>query len=174
MDPGFIIEISYLNDCRVLIGFPFNSKMISPWSRPAFSAGEPHPEAPPKSLVVEKVKSGIDGLITTLRDVIDAEVFEAGKATLKVVAARLPYPARGLPRLLASAYDDGRTSGGGVAQRLEQRSYTPPVGGSSPPSPTSRSGPGSSDCSTWLRSVARAGVVGGNGAPRRRPRARTR
>src|SRR5919202_3388094 len=44
------------------------------------------PEAPPKKLIVEKVKSGIDGLITTLRDPIDAEVFEAGKATLKVVA----------------------------------------------------------------------------------------
>ena len=46
----------------------------------------PKPEAPPKSLIVEKVKSGIDGLITTLRDPIDAEVFEAGKGTLKVVA----------------------------------------------------------------------------------------
>ena len=46
----------------------------------------PRPEAPPKSLIVEKVKSGIDGLITTLRDPIDAEVFEAGKGTLKVVA----------------------------------------------------------------------------------------
>ena len=46
----------------------------------------PHPEAPPKSLIVDKVKSGVDGLITTLRDAIDAEVFEAGKGTLKVVA----------------------------------------------------------------------------------------
>src|ERR1700729_4243249 len=51
----------------------------------------PKPEAPPKSLIVEKVKSGIDGLITTLRDPIDAEVFaagknEAGKTTLKVIA----------------------------------------------------------------------------------------
>src|SRR5437764_8459882 len=44
------------------------------------------PEAPPKTLIVEKVKSGIDALITTLRDKIDAEVFEAGKGTLKVVA----------------------------------------------------------------------------------------
>ncbi|HEX4638333.1 MAG TPA: NAD(P)-dependent oxidoreductase, partial [Chthoniobacterales bacterium] len=33
-----------------------------------------------------KVKNGIDALITTLRDKIDAEVFEAGKGTLKVVA----------------------------------------------------------------------------------------
>jgi glyoxylate reductase len=44
------------------------------------------PEAPPKTLIIEKVKSGIDALITTLRDKIDAEVFEAGKGTLKVVA----------------------------------------------------------------------------------------
>src|SRR5258705_8664353 len=44
------------------------------------------PKAPPKSLVLEQVRSGIDGLITTLRDQIDAEVFEAGKGTLKVVA----------------------------------------------------------------------------------------
>ena len=43
-------------------------------------------EAPPKSLILEKVRSGIDGLITTLRDKIDAEVFEAGRGTLKVVA----------------------------------------------------------------------------------------
>ena len=46
----------------------------------------PEPEAPPKSLIIEKVKSGIDGLITTLRDSIDAEIFEAGKGKLKVVA----------------------------------------------------------------------------------------
>jgi len=44
------------------------------------------PEAPPKALIIEKVKSGIDGLITTLRDQIDAEVFEAGKGHLKVVS----------------------------------------------------------------------------------------
>ncbi len=45
-----------------------------------------HLEAPPKKLIIEKVRSGIDALITTLRDPIDAEVFEAGKGTLKVVA----------------------------------------------------------------------------------------
>src|SRR5436853_6170985 len=44
------------------------------------------PEAPPKKLIIEKVKSGIDALITTLRDPIDAEVFEAGKGKLRVVA----------------------------------------------------------------------------------------
>src|SRR5271166_6825249 len=46
----------------------------------------PKPEPPPKNLIIEKVRSGIDGLVTTLRDKIDAEVFEAGKNTLKVVA----------------------------------------------------------------------------------------
>lgn len=46
----------------------------------------PQPQAPPKSLIVEKVKSGVDGLITTLRDPIDAEVFAAGQKTLKAVA----------------------------------------------------------------------------------------
>src|SRR5882762_5980463 len=44
------------------------------------------PEPPSKSHVVEQLKSGIDGLITTLRDQVDAELFEAGKGTLKVVA----------------------------------------------------------------------------------------
>jgi len=44
------------------------------------------PKAPPKTLIIDKVKSGIDGLITTLRDPIDAEVFEAGKGRLKVIA----------------------------------------------------------------------------------------
>jgi len=37
-------------------------------------------------VILEKVKSGIDGLITTLRDSIDAEVFKAGKGKLRVVA----------------------------------------------------------------------------------------
>jgi glyoxylate reductase len=46
----------------------------------------PGPEAPPKALLLEKVRSGVDGLITTLRDPIDAEVFEAGNGKLKVVA----------------------------------------------------------------------------------------
>ena len=46
----------------------------------------PAPEAPPKSLILDKARSGVDGLITTLRDEIDAEVFEAGQGHLKVVA----------------------------------------------------------------------------------------
>ncbi len=43
-------------------------------------------EPPPKEVIIKKVKSGIDGLITTLRDPIDEEVFAAGEGTLKVVA----------------------------------------------------------------------------------------
>src|SRR5262245_51956929 len=47
----------------------------------------PEPLPPPKALVVEKVRSGIQALITTLRDRIDEEVFAAGVASgLKVVA----------------------------------------------------------------------------------------
>ncbi len=46
----------------------------------------PGPDAPPRKLIIEKVRSGIDGLITTLRDRIDAEVFGAGNPTLKVVS----------------------------------------------------------------------------------------
>ncbi|MBI4455607.1 MAG: D-glycerate dehydrogenase [Acidobacteria bacterium] len=42
-------------------------------------------DPPPKSLVLEKVASGIDALITTLRDPIDEEVFQAGQGTLKVI-----------------------------------------------------------------------------------------
>ena len=46
----------------------------------------PGPEAPPKALILEKLHSGIDGLMTTLRDPIDAEIFAAGGSKLKVVA----------------------------------------------------------------------------------------
>jgi glyoxylate reductase len=46
----------------------------------------PHPEPPSKDLIVAKVREGVDGLITTLRDQIDFDVFEAGKDTLKCIA----------------------------------------------------------------------------------------
>jgi glyoxylate reductase len=46
----------------------------------------PDPQAPPKELLLDRVRSGIDGLITTLRDQIDVEVFRAGQGHLKVVA----------------------------------------------------------------------------------------
>ncbi|HET7184240.1 MAG TPA: D-glycerate dehydrogenase [Terriglobales bacterium] len=46
----------------------------------------PGPEPPPKKLILETLRTGVDGLITTLRDPIDAEIFEAGKGHLKVVS----------------------------------------------------------------------------------------
>jgi glyoxylate reductase len=46
----------------------------------------PGPEPPPRQLLLDKLREGVDGLITTLRDNIDAEVFEAGGARLRVVA----------------------------------------------------------------------------------------
>ena len=46
----------------------------------------PDIEPPPKSVIIEKVESGINALITTLRDRVDREVFEAGLGTLQVVA----------------------------------------------------------------------------------------
>jgi len=43
-------------------------------------------EPPPKSFILDRIRSGIDGIITTLRDPIDDEVMEAGRGTLKVIA----------------------------------------------------------------------------------------
>ncbi len=43
-------------------------------------------EPPPKSLILEKLREGVEALVTTLRDPIDREVFEAGRGTLKVVS----------------------------------------------------------------------------------------
>lgn len=46
----------------------------------------PGPAAPPRELLLQKVSSGIDGLISTLRDKVDAELFRAGEGTLKGIA----------------------------------------------------------------------------------------
>ena len=46
----------------------------------------PDTEPPSKALILEKVRSGIDALITTLRDPIDEEVLAAGACTLRIVA----------------------------------------------------------------------------------------
>ncbi len=46
----------------------------------------PEVDPPPKSVILERVSSGIDALITTLRDPIDEEVFQAGEGTLKVIS----------------------------------------------------------------------------------------
>jgi glyoxylate reductase len=45
----------------------------------------PGPEAPPESLIREKVASGVVALITTLRDRISDAVLAAGRGTLRVV-----------------------------------------------------------------------------------------
>jgi len=50
-------------------------------------AVHPGAQPPPKALVLEKIRSGIAALLTTLRDRIDEEVFAAGKAAgLRVVS----------------------------------------------------------------------------------------
>src|SRR5260370_612576 len=46
----------------------------------------PGPQAPPKSVVLDRVRSGIDALITTVRDPLDGDIFAAGAGTLRVVA----------------------------------------------------------------------------------------
>jgi len=46
----------------------------------------PRPEPPPKSVIIERIRSGIDALITTVRDPLDEEVFSAGAGTLRIVA----------------------------------------------------------------------------------------
>ncbi len=47
----------------------------------------PEVQPPPKPLVVDKLRAGVDALITTLRDRVDEEVFAAGKAAgLRVVS----------------------------------------------------------------------------------------
>jgi glyoxylate reductase len=46
----------------------------------------PGPEAPSHEFLLEKVSAGVDGLITTLRDRIDASVFQAGAGRLKGIA----------------------------------------------------------------------------------------
>jgi glyoxylate reductase len=53
------------------------------WSLEVYDRVEP----PPKAVILEKVRSGIDALITTLRDRIDEDIFAAGeKAGLRIVA----------------------------------------------------------------------------------------
>ncbi len=43
-------------------------------------------EPPPRAVIIAKLAGGVGGLITTLRDRIDEEIFAAGRATLRVVA----------------------------------------------------------------------------------------
>jgi glyoxylate reductase len=45
-----------------------------------------HLEPPPRQLMLEKLRWGVDGLICTLRERIDEEVFQTGKPRLRVVS----------------------------------------------------------------------------------------
>jgi glyoxylate reductase len=63
----------------------------------------PETEPPPKSLIVDKVRSGIDALITTLRDQIDEEVFAEGAGTLRIVA-QIAVGFDNIDRSAANAY----------------------------------------------------------------------
>ena len=67
-----------------------------------------HVEPPPRALILEKVRSGIDALITTLRDKIDEEVFAAGKAAgLKVEDSEtLCVPSKKLKVEIVNDHDD--------------------------------------------------------------------
>src|SRR5690349_2908888 len=60
-------------------------------------------EPPPKAFIIERVRSGIDGLITTLRDQVDEEVFAAGRETLRVVA-QLAVGVDNIDRAAANRY----------------------------------------------------------------------
>ena len=44
------------------------------------------PQAPPKTLIVEKLRSGIDGLITTLRDQVDGTNMAVALGSVSVPA----------------------------------------------------------------------------------------
>lgn len=60
-------------------------------------------EAPPHAFLIEKVASGIDALITTLRDQVDEEVFAAGAGSLKVVA-QIAVGVNNIDRAAANRY----------------------------------------------------------------------
>ncbi len=61
-------------------------------------------EAPPKVRIVEKVRAGIDALITTLRDPIDEEVFAAGAAARLAVVAQLAVGFDNIDRAAANRH----------------------------------------------------------------------
>jgi glyoxylate reductase len=62
------------------------------------------PEPPPKALIVEKTASGIDALITTLRDDIDEAVFAAGAAANLKIVAQMAVGFDNIDRAAANKY----------------------------------------------------------------------
>jgi glyoxylate reductase len=64
----------------------------------------PEVQPPPKSLVVDKLGSGVDALITTLRDRVDEEVFAAGKAGGLRVVSQIAVGVDNIDRAAANRY----------------------------------------------------------------------
>lgn len=72
---------------RVFATCDIGSEALDRLSRRGYQVEVHEPtEPPPKELILERVRSGVDALITTLRDDIDEAVFRAGEGSLKVVA----------------------------------------------------------------------------------------
>jgi glyoxylate reductase len=72
---------------RVFVTIDFGQAALSRLRERGYEV-EVYPEisAPPKALLIEKIRSGIDALITSLRDKLDEEVFAAaGESALKVI-----------------------------------------------------------------------------------------
>jgi glyoxylate reductase len=61
-------------------------------------------QPPPKALVLEKLRSGIRGLITTLRDRVDEEVFAAGAAAGLKVVSQIAVGVDNIDRAAANRY----------------------------------------------------------------------
>jgi len=61
-------------------------------------------QPPPKALVLEKVRSGIAALVTTLRDPIDEEVFAAGAASGLRVVSQIAVGVDNIDRAAANRY----------------------------------------------------------------------
>src|SRR4030095_1667067 len=61
-------------------------------------------EPPPQSLILEKVTSGIDALITTLRDTIDDSLFAAGEAATRKVVAKMAVGFDNIDRAAANQH----------------------------------------------------------------------
>jgi glyoxylate reductase len=60
-------------------------------------------EPPPQSLILEKIRGGIDALLSSLRDKLDEEVFAAGADSLKVIG-QLAVGIDNIDRVAANRY----------------------------------------------------------------------
>lgn len=64
----------------------------------------PELQPPPRPLLLERVRSGIDALVTTLRDRIDEEVFAAGSAARLAVVSQIAVGFDNIDRAAANRY----------------------------------------------------------------------